>query len=104
MPQGTFLLTHTGNALRFQSSSRDWLIVDGSSGVVRGTRMLNGVSRYTFDVTFHDKGSGTQDRLCVRIWHMRTNPLVYDRQPGNPMTAWPSVRLISGNSSMLRSH
>lgn len=100
-PQGAFTLTHAGNTLRFQSSSLDWLIVNGSSGVVRGTGALNGVAGYTFEVSFKDNGSGTSDVLRVRIWHAATTTQVYDTQPGKPVSAAPTLKLYSGNISIL---
>ncbi len=96
-PDGEFSLTLTGNPLRFQSTSLEWLIIDGNTGKVQGVGELNGRSGYTFEVSFRDNGSGTTDRIRIRIWHTSSGTVVYDTQPGNSATAAPTTRLTSGN-------
>jgi hypothetical protein len=70
--------------LRFKSTSYEWLIVNGDSGIAqyKGTGQLNGRSGYSFWLTVYDAavtGVGTDG---VRMKVAGPNGVIYDNRPG----------------------
>ncbi|MEP7157863.1 MAG: ExeM/NucH family extracellular endonuclease [Chloroflexota bacterium] len=85
------------NGMTFVSSAYQWLVVSGNRATFSGTGTLNGVSGYSFVVSVLDGGSpGINDRIRVQI-SQTGGPVVYDSQPGDPISAVPTSIPTSGN-------
>ena len=79
------------------STAYDWLTVSGKDASLQGEGSLDGVSGYTFRVVVHDGGSPAKsDRLRLVVWDP-DGEVVYDSQPGDPLTAAPTTKLLSGS-------
>jgi hypothetical protein len=79
-------------SLNFQSTSYDWLVVNGKKAQYKGTGTINGVGSYRFMLTAIDD---TQDKFRMRIWD--DSGLVYDNQMNAPDTADPTTVLGGGS-------
>lgn len=92
---GTTQLNVSG--MTFLSSAYQWLVVNGNRATFNGTGTLNGVSGYSFVVSVLDGGSpAIKDRIRVQI-SQTGGPVVYDSQPGDPISAVPTSITTSGN-------
>lgn len=70
------------NALRFESTSHDWLVVQEDKAVWQGAGQINGRGNFGFTVSVVDAGQGKKngtDKLRLRIWDKHEgNKLYYD--------------------------
>lgn len=87
-PNGnTFLLLNNRN--RFQSTSHDWLVVDGNRAAWYGTGSLDGREGFKFLVTINDAGApglnDPEDKIRIQLWD-KHDVLVYDTQGTAPQT------------------
>ncbi|RIJ41848.1 T9SS type A sorting domain-containing protein [Pontibacter oryzae] len=77
----TLLLLNSRN--RFQSTSHDWLVVNGNRAAWQGTGTLDGQVGYKFLITVNDAGApglnDPDDRMRIQLWD-KYNVLVYDTQ------------------------
>lgn len=100
VPIGNTKLTFKTANFDFDSSTYEWLVVDGAKGQYRGTGMVNGVAGYTFLLTAIDgdiAGGGGIDKFRIKIWNTATNAVVYDTQMGDPDSADPTMTLQQGH-------
>jgi uncharacterized protein len=95
---GTSSFALTGG-LSFTSTGYSWIVRQGSSSTFAGTGTLNGNAGYGFAVSVADlnpgKSKSTTDLVRIKIWDA-TGAVVYDSQPGAPLTAAPTSP-VSGN-------
>ncbi|WP_303414604.1 T9SS type A sorting domain-containing protein [Pontibacter sp. BT731] len=70
------------NALRFESTNYDWLVVQEDKAVWQGSGQINGRGNFGFTISVVDAGEGKQqegDMLRLRIWDKHEgNKLYYD--------------------------
>ncbi len=91
---------HLKDALRFQSTSYEWLVVSGSKAQFKGAGTINDGGNYTFLVTVIDgqiTGGGGVDKFRIKIVDNANNTVVYDNQMGAIDTADPTTTLLAGN-------
>ena len=72
--------------LKFQSTSYDWLVIDGAHAKYQGSGTINGDGNYGFMVTAIDgkvTGGGGIDKFRIKIWDKTTALVVYDNQLGD---------------------
>lgn len=84
--------------LNFNSTSYDWLVINGNQAQYQGSGTINGAGNYGFLVTALDNGGGsTPDDLRIKIWDKsNNNAVIYDTQPGAANTAAPTTPLGGG--------
>jgi hypothetical protein len=80
--------------VQFQSTSLDWLVVDDSRALLKGTGTINGAGEYGFLVSAID---GVPGKFRIKIWDKVNSEIVYDNQPGAADDADP-VFAIEGGS------
>jgi hypothetical protein len=74
------------------------MVISAPRGMIRGTGTVDGVAGYGFLVSgFDGQGSGVDDRVRVKVWHLATGAVVYDNQPGAPDDAGPTTPIGAGN-------
>jgi predicted extracellular nuclease len=84
VPSGvTTFIFHAGPMV-FQSSSYEWLVVNGKTAEFKGVGWVNGVSGYKFRVTAID---GRPDKFRIRIWSgaAEGEGLIYDNGTDQPL-------------------
>jgi hypothetical protein len=80
--------------MKFESTSLDWLVVDGSRAFLKGTGTISGMGEYGFMLSAID---GTPDRFRTKIWDKATSEIIYDNQPGAADDADPVTALGGGS-------
>ena len=86
------------SAMKFESTSLDWLIVSGPRSQFMGTGTINGAGEYGFFISVIDgKISGGEDLFRIMIWDSTTGETVYDNQPGANNDADPITELGGGS-------
>ena len=96
VPQGNTKLSFNFGNIDFQSTSYQWLVVNGAKATLKGNGTLNGVSGYTFLVSAIDGSqTGGQDLIRYQIKDSTGN-VVYDTQPGAADTANPTTSVTKG--------
>lgn len=91
---------HLKDALRFQSTNYEWLVVSGSKAQFKGSGIINGSGNYTFLVTVIDgqiTGGGGVDKFRIKITDNANNAVVYDNQTGAADTVDPTATLLAGS-------
>ena len=85
----------TRTRLNFRSTSYDWLIVSGGTGMYVGSGRINGQGDYAFLVSIVD---GRPDRFRIKIWDKGTGAVVYDNNAALADNyADPTFALSRGN-------
>ena len=85
--------------LNFHAESYDWLVVDGSKAIYKGTGTVNGAGDYSFFVAVIDgQISGSTDTFRIKIWDKDSGDVVYNNQldtdpdiAADPTTPWRKV-------------
>ena len=86
--------------ITFESTAFDWLVVTGAKAQLHGQGRVNGSGSYTFLLSAIDGdrlGTGTVDRLRIKIWDTATGVVSYDNQMGDPDGADPTATLGGGS-------
>lgn len=100
MPIGETDFRFQAGNLTFKSSSYEWLVVNGESGIAqyKGTGQLNGRSGYSFWLTLYDAGVTGVGADGIRMKVTGPNGVIYDNRPGisdanaNPSSTQPISR------------
>jgi streptogramin lyase len=97
-PAGSAQFQFPAANLSFQSTGYDWLIISGSQAQFQGSGTINGAGNYGFLIAGLDNGGGhTPDAFRIKIWDKNNNnAVIYDTQPGAPITATPTTLLDNG--------
>jgi endonuclease G len=66
----------------FNSTSLEWLVVTGTTAVVKGTGTIDGAGTFAFIATVND---ATPDKFGIRIWNPATNAVVFDTVTPQPL-------------------
>jgi hypothetical protein len=97
VPTGSTEFQFPAGNLNFHATSYDWLVITTNQAQYQGTGTINGAGNYGFLVTTMDNGGTTPDLIRMRIWDKNNNnAVVYDTQPGAPLTALPTTALGGG--------
>ncbi|OKI67890.1 PKD domain-containing protein [Micromonospora sp. CB01531] len=97
-PSGETQLSVRATGLDLHSTSYEWLAVESGRAEYQGTGTLGGRSGYAFLVSVADGAVvGGPDRIRVKVWEIATGKVVYDTQPGDPLTADPTTAIDGGN-------
>ncbi len=99
VPQGETEFKLEGDALKFVSTTYQWLVVSGSKAQFKGVGQVNDQPGYSFMVTAKDgqlTGGGDVDTLRVKIWDTATGQIVYDNQVGASDSSTPTTALGGG--------
>jgi hypothetical protein len=97
VPTGSFQFQFPAAGLSFQSTSYDWLVVNGNVAQFQGSGTINGAGNYGFRVTVLDGGQG-QSKIRIQVWDKsRGNAVLFDTQLGAAETALPTTPLGGGN-------
>ena len=79
-PSGSVNLRSQAVGIRVQSSSLDWLVVDGTRFESQGSATVNGVAGYAFSLSGSSaSGSASQDTLRLRVVDSNQR-VVYDNE------------------------
>jgi hypothetical protein len=97
VPTGNTEFQLPAAGLNFHATSYDWLVITTNQAQYQGSGTINGAGSYGFLVTAQDDGGATPDLLRLQIWDKsNSNAVVYDTQPGAPVTAAPATALGGG--------
>lgn len=77
VPTGNTKFTFKNGNIDFNSTSYDWLVVNGSKAYLHGTGTVNGTGSYNFLISVID---GNPDTFRIKIKDNTTNTIVYDNQ------------------------
>ena len=90
VPSGKAAVALRAARLTFDSTSYDWLVIEGARADLSGLGRVNGVGGYAFRLSVIDgREVSGDDRLRLRIWSRSTGAVVYDNQAGAPADADP---------------
>jgi hypothetical protein len=94
VPTGNTEFQFPAANLNFHATSYDWLVIATSQAQYQGLGTINGAGNYDFLVTALDGGGHGADMFRLMIWDKNNNnAVVYDTQPGVPITAAPTTAL-----------
>jgi streptogramin lyase len=97
VPTGNTEFQFPGAGLNFHATSYDWLVITTNQAQFQGSGTINGAGNYGFLVTALDNGATTPGDIRLEIWDKDNgNAVVYDTQPGAPVTAAPTTALGGG--------
>jgi hypothetical protein len=99
-PIGSFNFTIYPANLRIDGLGFDWLVVNGPKASFQGYGSIDGSGDYGFFVSLID-GGDQYDLVRVRIWNRVTGNVLFDSQPGNPLTV-PAAILVEGGSITIK--
>ncbi|HEY5600974.1 MAG TPA: hypothetical protein VIK81_02685 [Patescibacteria group bacterium] len=100
VPEGTTHFRINSIGFNFQSTSYEWLVVNGARAQFRGLGTVNGSGNYQFTLTALDGqqlGGDGVDKFRIKIVDLSTNQVVYDNQPGDPDSANPEMQIGAGS-------
>ncbi len=96
-PQGKCKIDFKAGNLLFNSTSFQWLVVNGTKATLKGSGTVNGSGNYTILLSVIDGSStGGQSLIRVKITDPSNN-VIYDTQPGAADTADPTTPLTNGS-------
>jgi hypothetical protein len=102
VPTGSFQFQFPAANLNFQSTSYDWLVVNGSVAQFQGSGTINGAGNYGFLVTVSAGGHG-QSKIRIKVWDKNNGSAVlFDTQMGAADTA-PATTLLDGGNIVVHS-
>jgi hypothetical protein len=98
VPSGNTEFQFPAANLNFHATSYDWLVITTNQAQYQGSGTINGAGNYGFLLTAQDGGGGSApDKIRLMIWDKNNhNAVVYDTQPGAPITASPTTALGGG--------
>lgn len=100
IPDGLIEFKFQAAALKFQSTSYQWLVISGAKAQVQGIGSINGSGVYDFILTLIDgqaQGGGKSDAFRLKIWDRVTGSIIYDTQQNATITADPTTTLGGGS-------
>jgi hypothetical protein len=84
--------------LDFNSTSCQWLVVNGANGQLKCTGTINGSGNYTILITAIDGSqANTTDKVRIKLTNNANNSVVYDAQTGDPDTTVPTTVSTGGS-------
>ncbi|MBI2613808.1 MAG: hypothetical protein HYW62_03470 [Candidatus Levybacteria bacterium] len=97
VPAGKINLDFKGGNFSFDSTSLQWLVINGNKAVLKGIGTINGSGSYAIFISVidEDKKVGT-DRIRIKIIDSSNN-LFYDNQAGDPENADPITPITKGS-------
>ncbi|MDB4888519.1 MAG: xynD 3, partial [Gemmatimonadetes bacterium] len=102
VPTGLFKITASPLIKDLTSSGFDYLVVNGTSGIFKGTGTLSDGTPVKFlvsGVDFHSS-SANPDKIRIKVWNSSTNAVLYDTQPGQADLAAPTTIVRNGSYSI----
>ena len=96
-PSGKINLDFKTANFSFDSTSFQWLVINGNKAQLKGTGTINGSGNYTIFISVLDgaKKSGT-DKIRIKITDSSNN-VIYDNQAGDPETDDPTAPITKGS-------
>lgn len=97
VPTGKIKLDFKTADFSFDSTSFQWLVINGNKAQMKGMGTINGSGNYTILITALDgvKKSGV-DKIRIKITDSSNN-VIYDNQPGDPDAADPTTPITKGS-------
>ena len=97
-PSGNTEFHFHAGALRFSSSSYQWLVVADSRAQFKGDGKINGGGAYGFMITAIDGNQQNKpDAFRIKIWDVASGTVVYDNKMGAAEDSDDATALESGN-------
>ncbi len=99
VPSGNTQLQFKVGNLNLHATSFQWLVINGSQGMFKGTGTINGEGNYHFILSSIDGESvskGTVDSIRIKIETAEGN-VIYDSQPGDANNAIPTTAVNGGS-------
>jgi PKD repeat protein len=88
-----FMVSFSAANLNFNATSVSSLVISGSTATLEGSGTINGSGTYNFTVVGVDNGN-----IRVQITDpSNNNAVIYDTQPGDPLTATPTTPITKGS-------
>jgi len=100
LPSGNSEFQFQLAALKFKSTSYEWLVVAGAKAQYKGVGTINGAGNFGFMITALDGNllPGFTDRFRIKIWDKNSgDAIVYDNEIGVPDGDNPSAALGGGS-------
>src|SRR2546426_4682319 len=95
VPTGHTKFSFNAGNIDFSSTGYNWLVVSSSTQAqFQGTGTINGAGNYLFNIAIQ---SGSTNFIRIQIINNTNNNVVYDTQPGAPITASPTTPLGGGS-------
>ncbi|MEO8337830.1 MAG: PKD domain-containing protein, partial [bacterium] len=101
-PTGLFKITTSPLIKDLTSSSFEYLVVNGTSGIFKGAGTLSDGTPVKFlvsGVDFHSS-SVNPDKIRIKVWNSGTSAVLYDTQPGQADLATPTTIVRNGTYSI----
>ena len=97
IPTGKIDLDFKAGNFSFDSTSLQWLVINGNKAQLKGMGTINGSGGYTIFISVLDQAKkvGT-DKIRIKITDSSNN-VIYDNQPGDPESADPSAPITKGS-------
>lgn len=96
-PTGKIKLDFKKANFSFDSTSLQWLVINGNKAQLKGTGTINGSGNYAIFITGLDGAKkGEADKIRIKITDS-SNSVIYDNQPGDPDTANPTTPITKGS-------
>lgn len=96
-PTGKTKLDFKTANFSFDSTSYQWLVINGNKAQLKGTGTINGSGNYTILVTALDgTQTGGVDKIRIKITDSSNN-VIYDNQAGDPNSADPTTAITKGS-------
>lgn len=97
VPTGKMNLDLKISNFSFDSTSLEWLVIDGNKVQLKGIGTVNGSGNYTIFVSMLDLSKKSkQDKIRIKITDSSNN-VIYDNQIGNPEAADPTTTITKGS-------
>lgn len=101
VPTGSFKITASPLIKDLTSSGFDYLVVNGNSGIFKGTGTLSNGTPVKFIVSGLDFHGGNADKIRMKVWNSSTNAVLYDTQPGQADLAAPTTFVRNGTYAIM---
>lgn len=97
IPTGKIKLDFKKGNFSFDSTSLQWLVINGNNAQLKGTGTVNGSGNYTIFISILDgaKRNGV-DKIRIKI-RDSSNNVIYDNQTGSPDIADPTTLIAKGS-------
>jgi hypothetical protein len=97
-PTGLFTITASPLIKDLTSNGLEYLVVNGNSGIFKGTGTLSDATPVRFIVSGLDfkSTSANPDKIRIKVWNANTNAVLYDTQPGAADLAVPTTIVRNG--------
>ncbi|MEP6732978.1 MAG: DNA/RNA non-specific endonuclease [bacterium] len=97
-PTGTFTIAASPLIKDLTSNALEYLVVNGNSGIFKGTGTLSDGTPVRFIVSGLDfkTSSANPDKIRIKVWNASTSAVLYDTQPGAADLAVPTTVVRNG--------